>query len=571
MSIIDDDDYDYRLDPGDSYRDNPLLKKSGVKVNFTQPQVEEYIKCAKDPVYFAENYIKIVNVDRGLMPFEMWDFQKEMIKIYHENRFSITKCPRQVGKTTTSVAYLLWLTLFTDTQTVAVLANKGSLARDILAKYQLAYENLPMWLQQGVVTWNKGNVELENGSKIIAASTSSSAIRGGSFNCVFLDEFGFVPNNIAEEFFNSVYPVISSGKTSKIIIVSTPNGMNLFYKLWMDAIGKKNGYKPFEIHWSMVPGRTEQWKEETIRNTSLRQFQQEFETEFLGSSNTLISGYKLAQLRYMDAIAEHDMMKIYEQPIKTDGIKYVKDRLYCLVVDVSEGKNLDSSAFSVIDISELPYKQVATYKSSSITPLLFPTVIYNAARYYNDAYVLIEINNTPQIADTLHADLEYENLWKVFTGNKKPQQLSAGFARGVQLGLKMSPQVKKIGTSNLKTLIEGDKLLINDFATYSELTTFVETKNTFAAEQGANDDLVMGLVMFGWVTTQPYFKEIVAHDLRKQVQLENMNQFDDETVVEPIMDDGLRHDLELVDGDLWEVADGSPVYSKFMRDSINRM
>ena len=555
----------------DSYRDNPLLKKVGVEHPYTQEQAEEYAKCASDPVYFAINYIKIVNVDEGLIPFKMWDFQKEMIKIYHENRFSITKCPRQVGKTTTSVAYLLWSTIFTDSQSVAVLANKGSLARDILAKYQLAYENLPMWLQQGVVTWNKGNVELENGSKIIAASTSSSAIRGGSFNCVFLDEFGFVPNNIAEEFFNSVYPVISSGKTSKIIIVSTPNGMNLFYKLWMDAIGKKNGYKPFEIHWSMVPGRTEQWKEETIRNTSLRQFQQEFETEFLGSSNTLISGYKLAQLRYMDAIAEHDMMKIYEQPIKTDGIKYVKDRLYCLVVDVSEGKNLDSSAFSVIDISELPYKQVATYKSSSITPLLFPTVIYNAARYYNDAYVLIEINNTPQIADTLHADLEYENLWKVFTGNKKPQQLSAGFARGVQLGLKMSPQVKKIGTSNLKTLIEGDKLLINDFATYSELTTFVETKNTFAAEQGANDDLVMGLVMFAWATTQPYFKEIVAHDLRKQVQLENMNQFDDETVVEPIMDDGMSHNLELVDGDLWEVADGSAVYSRFLRDAMNSM
>ena len=555
----------------DSYRDNPLLKKVGVEHPYTQEQAEEYAKCASDPVYFAINYIKIVNVDEGLIPFKMWDFQKEMIKIYHENRFSITKCPRQVGKTTTSVAYLLWATIFTDSQSVAVLANKGSLARDILAKYQLAYENLPMWLQQGVVTWNKGNVELENGSKIIAASTSSSAIRGGSFNVVFLDEFAFVPNNIAEEFFNSVYPVISSGKTSKIIIVSTPNGMNLFYKLWMDAIGKKNGYKPFEIHWSMVPGRTEQWKEETIRNTSLRQFQQEFETEFLGSSNTLISGYKLAQLRYMDAIAEHDLMKIYEHPIKTDGIKYVKDRLYCIVVDVSEGKNLDSSAFSVIDISELPYKQVATYKSSSITPLLFPTVIYNAARYYNDAYVLVEINNTPQIADTLHADLEYENLWKVFTGNKKPQQLSAGFARGVQLGLKMSPQVKKIGTSNLKTLIEGDKLLINDFATYSELTTFVETKNTFAAEQGANDDLVMGLVIFGWVTTQPYFKEIVAHDLRKQVQLENMNQFDDETVVEPIMDDGMSHNLELVDGDLWEVADGSSVYSRFMRDAINSL
>jgi hypothetical protein len=261
----------------DSYRDNSLLKKVGVELNFTQEQVEEYIKCSKDVVYFAKKYMKIVNVDQGLIPFQMYDFQEDMIRTFNENRFVITKCPRQVGKTTTSVAYLLWMTLFNDSQSIAVLANKGSLARDILAKYCLAYENLPMWLQQGVVTWNKGNVELENGSKIIASSTSSSAVRGGSFNLVFLDEFAFVPSNIATEFFNSVYPVISSGKTTKIIIVSTPNGMNLFYKLWMDAINNKNGYKPFEIHWSQVPGRDEAWKEETIRNTSERQFSQEFE------------------------------------------------------------------------------------------------------------------------------------------------------------------------------------------------------------------------------------------------------------------------------------------------------
>jgi hypothetical protein len=262
----------------ESYRDNVLLKRAGVELSYTQEQIDEYLKCSVDPVYFSAKYIKIVNVDKGLMPFEMWDFQKEMVRVYHENRFSIVKCPRQVGKTTTSVAYLLWLTLFSDQQNVAVLANKGSLARDILAKYQLAYENLPQWLQQGVVTWNKGNVELENGSKIIAASTSSSAVRGGAFNLVLLDEFAFVPANIANEFFTSVYPVISSGKSTKIIIVSTPNGMNLFYKLWMDAIGKKNGYKTFEIHWSMVPGRDEAWKEETIRNTSEEQFRQEFES-----------------------------------------------------------------------------------------------------------------------------------------------------------------------------------------------------------------------------------------------------------------------------------------------------
>jgi len=549
----------------DSYRDNPLLKKVGVDHQYTKEQIEEYVKCSKDPVYFCINYIKIVNVDEGLINFKMWDFQKEMINLFKDNRFVITKCPRQVGKTTTTVGYLLWATIFTDSQNVAVLANKGSLARDILAKYQLAYENLPQWLQQGVVTWNKGNVELENGSKVIAASTSSSAIRGGSFNIVFLDEFAFVPNNIANEFFNSVYPVISSGKSSKIIIVSTPNGMNLFYKLWMDSLEGRNNYKNFEIHWSMVPGRDDAWKEETIRNTSERQFAQEFETEFLGSSNTLISGYKLQQLRYINPIAEHDKMKIYEHPIK-EGVNDAKsDHLYCICVDVSEGKNLDSSAFTIFDISSTPYRQVATYASSSISPILFPTVIVNAARVYNDAYVLVEINNNPQVADFIHSDLEYENLLKVFTGNKKPQQLSAGFARGVQMGLKMSPQVKQVGCSNLKTLIEGDKLLINDFDTYSELTTFEQHKTSFAAADGANDDLVMTLVIFAWATTQKYFREIVNHDLRKQIQLENMNQLDEEVLPAPIIEDGLKTDFMVEGGDVWEVAGGGDTYSAYHR------
>jgi hypothetical protein len=555
----------------DSYRDNPLLKKVGVEHQYTEEQVQEYIKCSKDPVYFCMNYIKIVNVDEGLINFNMWDFQKEMLELFKDNRFVITKCPRQVGKTTTTVGYLLWATIFTDSQNVAVLANKGSLARDILAKYQLAYENLPQWLQQGVVTWNKGNVELENGSKVIAASTSSSAIRGGSFNIVFLDEFAFVPNNIANEFFNSVYPVISSGKSSKIIIVSTPNGMNLFYKLWMDSIEGRNNYKNFEIHWSMVPGRDEVWKEETIRNTSYRQFQQEFETEFLGSSNTLISGYKLQQLRYIDPIGEHDKMKIYEYPIKEDGEENKSDHLYAICVDVSEGKNLDSSAFSVIDISATPYKQVATYNSSSISPILFPTVIVNAAKLYNDAYILVEINNNPQVADYIHTDLEYENLLKVFTGNKKPQQLSAGFARGIQMGLKMSPQVKQVGCSNLKTLIEGDKLLINDFDTYSELTTFEQHKTSFAAAEGANDDMAMTLVIFAWAATQKYFKEIVNHDLRKQIQLENMNQFDDEVLPSPIIEDGLEHDFMIEGGDLWEVADGGDTYGSYTKKFFDRL
>lgn len=553
----------------DSYRDNPLLKRVGVQISFTEEQVEEYVKCAKDPIYFAK-YIKIITLDEGVVPFKMYDFQKDMIDTFHNNRFTIMKCPRQVGKTTTTVAYLLWTILFKDSQSIAVLANRGETARGILGKLQLAYENLPMWLQQGVVEWNKGRIELENGSVIVASSTSSSAARSGSFNIVFLDEFAFVPSNIATEFFTSVYPVITAGTKTKIIIVSTPNGMNLFYKIWTDAINKRNNYVPFEVHWSMVPGRDDVWKEETIKNTSEHQFRQEFETEFLGSSNTLIAGTKLQQLTYKEPIAQHDMMKIYEYPIKGDD-EATKDHLYAICVDVSEGRNLDCSAFSIFDISTTPYRQVATYKSSSISPILFPTVIYNAARLYNDAYILVEINNNPQVADIIHQDLEYENLWKVFTGNKKPQQLHSGFGRGIQMGLKMSPAVKRIGCSNLKTLIEGDKLLLADFDTYSELTTFVANKTSFAAEDDHNDDLVMTLVIFAWVATQKYFKDIVNHDIRKQIQLENMNQLDEELLPAPIVDDGLDHPFELVGGDLWEVSNGGEVYAGFIRDSLKNL
>lgn len=554
----------------ESYRDNPLLKRVGVKVNFTEEQVEEYIKCSKDPIYFAK-YIKIITLDEGVVPFKMYDFQEDMIRTFHQNRFTIMKCPRQVGKTTTTVAFLLWTILFQDSQSVAVLANRGETARGILGKLQLAYENLPMWLQQGVVEWNKGRVELENGSVIIASSTSGSAARSGSFNIVFLDEFAFVPSNIATEFFTSVYPVITAGTKTKIIIVSTPNGMNLFYKIWSDAINKNNNYVPFEVHWSMVPGRDEAWKEETIRNTSEHQFRQEFETEFLGSSNTLISGQKLQQLVFKNPIAVHDKINVYEHPTKGDDDK-TKDHLYAITVDISEGRNLDCSAFSVFDISTTPYRQVATYKSSSISPILFPTVIYNTARYYNDAYILIEINNNPQVADVIHQDLEYENLWKVFTGNKQPQQLSSGFGRGVQMGVKMSPAVKRVGCSNLKTLLESNKLEVVDFDTISELTTFVANKTSFAAEADANDDLAMTLVLFGWVSTQKYFKEIVNHDIRKQIQLENMNQIDDETLPAPIIEDGISSPgLEVFDGDVWEVANGGEVYAGFIKDSFRNL
>jgi len=389
-------------------------------------------------------------------------------------------------------------------------------------------------------------------------------------NCVFLDEFAFVPSNIANEFMQSVYPVITSGTKTKIIIVSTPNGMNLFYKIWMEALNKRNSYETFEVHWSQVPGRDEAWEIETKKNIGEHNFDQEFNCTFLGSSNTLISGKKLQQMVFAEPIAEHDKTVIYEYPIKGNEDE-IKDHLYCISVDVSEGRNMDSSAFSIFDISTTPYKQVATYQNANISPILFPTIIHNAARMYNDAYILVEINNNPQVADIIHQDLEYENLFKIFTGNKKPQQLSAGFGRGVQMGLKMSPAVKRIGCSNLKTLIEGDKLIVNDFNTISELTTFVANKTSFAAESDSNDDLAMTLVIFAWVSTQKYFKDIVAHDIRQQIQLENMNQLDDENLPAPIIEDGREHYFEVLDGDVWETADSGEVYSGFFKELMRTM
>ena len=336
------------------YLGNPNLKRANVQIEFTPEQIQEYARCMEDPAYFIENYIKIVSIDEGLVPFSLYPFQRDMVQTFHTNRFSICKLPRQSGKSTTVTAYMLWLVLFTDNQSIAILANKGSLARDLLGKIQLAYEHLPKWLQQGIIVWNKGNIELENGSKIVARATSSSAIRGGSYNLIFLDEFAFVSNNIATNFFASVYPTISSGTTTKVFIVSTPNGLNHFYKLWSDAVDKKNGYTPIEVGWNEIPGRDEKWKQQTISNTSEEQFRQEFECEFIGSMNTLISSTKLRAMRFDYPIKQTETMSIYEEA--------KPDHTYVITVDVARGVGLDYSAFVVFDVTKQPFKVVAKFR-----------------------------------------------------------------------------------------------------------------------------------------------------------------------------------------------------------------
>ena len=529
----------------EGYQGNPNLPREDYIHAFTQSEIDEYIKCANDPVYFATKYIKIVNVDRGLMPFEMWDFQEEMLKTFHENRFSICKLPRQVGKTTTSVAYLLHYVLFNENVNVAILANKSSTAREIMGRLQLAFEYLPRFLQQGVKEWNKGSIEFANGSRAQADSTSGSSVRGRSFNVIFLDEFAFVPNNIAEAFFMSTYPTISSGNTTKVIIVSTPNGLNLFYKMWMDAVEKRSLYIPIEIHWSMVPGRDAKWKEETIRNTSEEQFRQEFETEFIGSTNTLIHPAKLRSLVFKNPIAQDGFLDLYELP--------VSGKTYCMTVDVAEGQGLDYSTFSIFDVTQIPYVQVAKYKNNKIQPILFPTVILQAARKYNDAFVLVEINSIGlQVADILHFELAYENLVKIQQKGKQGQLTTPGFTKKIAYGLKQSVQTKNIGCANLKALVESDKLIINDADTIMELTTFSAISKSFKAEEGNNDDLAMTLVNFGWLTAQRYFKENINTDIRRVLQEEQLNIMDQDIVPFGIVDNGVDDPFDAGDKDAKE-------------------
>jgi hypothetical protein len=526
------------------YLGNQNLKKLGVELQYTEEQVTEIVKCAEDPVYFIRTYMKIVNVDEGLVPFEMWNFQEDMVRTFHENRFSICKMPRQVGKTTTSAGYMLWCVLFQENFNIAILANKGSLAREILGRIQYAYEYLPLWLQQGIKVWNKGNIELENGSKINAYATSAAGVRGGTYNLIFLDEFAFVPKNMADDFFTSTYPVISSGKTSKVIIVSTPYGLNHFYKMWVDATEGRSTYKPLEIHWSQVPGRDEAWRVETIRNTSEEQFRQEFEVEFIGSSATLVSGTKLRSLAFRTPIESEEGLDIYDKP--------KPGRLYICTVDCAEGVGLDYQTVNVIDVTEVPYRQVAKYRNNKLPLLFFPTIIYSLANRYNEAFVLIETNNVgQQVVDILHYDLEYENVYKIDHHHIKGQTISGGFRKASNFGIKTTKTVKKIGCANLKTLIEADKLLIVDFDTIAELNTFVRVRDTYMAEEGNNDDLAMGLVLFAWLTAQSYFKDSTNVDIRKVLLQEENMLGEEELTPFGFIDDGQKEEVLVDNGDVW--------------------
>jgi len=480
----------------------------------------------EDPAYFARTYCKIISLDEGLVNFNLYPYQKKMFDHFNNNRFSIILACRQSGKSISSVAYLLWYALFNSEKNIAVLANKGATSREMLSRITLMLENLPFFLQPGTKTLNKGSIEFSNNSRIIAAATSGSSIRGMSVALLYLDEFAFVEN--AAEFYTSTYPVISSGKDTKVIITSTANGIgNMYYNIWQGATQGTNTYKPFRVDWWDVPGRDEKWKEETIGNTSQLQFDQEFGNTFFGTGDTLINAETLMEFRAADPIKvlEGGDLLIYDKPKPKHE--------YIMTCDVSKGRGQDYSTFTLIDISVTPFRQVAVYRNNNISPLLFPDIIYKYANLYNEAYVIIESNDQGTLVTRgLYHDLEYENL----------HMESA--IKADKIGVEITRKTKRLGCSGIKDILENGKLLIQDQETIMEISTFVARGQSYEASAGNHDDLVMNLVMFGYFANTSMFRDMTNINLKEMMYKEKISQIEADMMPFGVIDNGITESFE---------------------------
>lgn len=654
------------------------------------------IKCADTHILIDENNNEVFAKDSLGINLKTTLGNSKVIEVtaldYSENMYDLSIDSQDhtyytnnilSHNTITSAAYILWYTLFQSNKTVAVVANKDENARETLARYQLMYENLPLWMQQGIKTWNKGDIELENGSKVRTSATSAAGLRSKSISLLYVDEAAVIPNNISEQFFASTYPVISSGKTSKIIMTSTPLGYNHFWKFWNDAEHGRNDFVPIHVPYWEVPGRDEKWAEDQRRllgevkfnqevlciagdskivlkhilidepfTITIEEFTKKLKTKindifynfyyeiltptgfspftgikishqnsikfifhdgshietsykhrfiennkeivaetlkvsdiifnktivniqynyntllydpldvaknnqyianglvhhnchFLGSTNTLIRSDIIAQLSYNPPIYTAEGLDLYE----------MKDpnHIYTIVVDIAKGVGGDYSAFVIIDVTEVPYRVVGKYRDNTIAPLLFPSVIYRLAKEYNYAYVLCEINSSDQVPHILYEEYEYENLLFI-QRDSRGQKVSSGFGGpNMQYGVNTDKKTKRIGCFNFKSLLEEKKLLVFDADIISEISTFVEKRGSYEADDGYHDDLVMTLVLFSWLTTNLYFKELTDVNLRRLMYEKRIKEIEEEMLPVGYMNDGDKVDIQdmVEDGDVW--------------------
>jgi len=518
----------------EGYLGNINVKRAGVQQEWSEEEVKEYVKCSQEPAYFIQNYVQIISLDEGLVPFALYNYQEELISHFDENRFSICLACRQSGKSITVCAYLVWYLMFHPEQTVAILANKGATAREMLARITTMLEHIPFFLQPGTKVLNKGSIEFENDSRIIASATSTSSIRGLSVNLLYLDEFAFVEN--AEVFYTGTYPVITSGSKSKVIVTSTANGVgNMFHKLWEGATTDSNEFKNFQVNWYDVPGRDTKWKKQTIANTSELQFEQEFGNSFLGTGRTLIAADCLLGLTSLNPEEMYGQVKVYKRPEENHS--------YVMTVDVAEGKGLDYSTFSVFDVTDSErFEQVCVMRDNTLSPMLLPDICSKFGKLYNTALIIVENNNQgSMVCNELHYNLEYENMF--MTNSTKADGL----------GLRMTKKTKAIGCARLKEIMEEGKLHVPDSITIQEMTTFVSKGVSWEADGGNHDDMVMNCVLFSWFVSTPLFTDMTEVQLKQMLFAEQQRNIQDSIVPIGIINNNEEEQFVDADGDLWTV------------------
>lgn len=507
---------DIMLPYKDTYNGNILIKKAYVSSDLLPQHISEIKKCKKDPIYFIENYCRIISLDEGIIPFKLYEYQKEMIDMYVKSRFSLTLTARQMGKTAAMAAYILWFALFHKTKTVAVLANKMEQAQEIMDRIRMAFEYLPFFLQHGVKIYNRRTLEFENGSKIFSSATSASGIRGRSVDLCYIDEAAFVENDLT--FYESTYPVITSGKDSRVIMTTTPRGARgMFYMLWRDAVEKRNFYTTLSVVWDRHPNRDEEWKKVTIANIGHSRFNQEFACKFMGSSGTLIPADILERLQWMNPVNEDEHLKIYKP--------FDAERKYIAIADPAGGLGLDYSVCTIIDVTTFPYVVAAKYRNNQISPLLFPHTIMNMCDSYGSCPVLVEANNDVggQVTYILYYELEYENMILTSHQERGIGGIRVGGKGSTAVpGVKTTKKVKSIGCSNLKTLLENNDLVIEDQEMIEELGTFILKGASFEADDDCHDDTVMTLVLFSWFVKQEYFNEYTSNNIGNHLYSKNL-------------------------------------------------
>lgn len=513
------------------YRNDPQLRRENVKLSLTQDHVNEFVKCSNDPIYFIENYCHVNDPNFGLKIITLRDYQKRLIQSVHDSKYNILNLPRQSGKSTTLSLYLVWQICFKNDTVSAILANKEKTAREIFGKVLDCFRLVPQFLKPGVKEYNKSSIQLDTGSKIIIAATSESGIRGYTINgTLLLDECAHLATPMFNHFYESVYPTISTAKDSKIVLVSTPNGLNHFYKIWQDAVNKKSGYIPFTINWNEVPGRDDAWRKKEISNIGEENFKQEYECSFVGGHKCLFNQTTLEKITYKLPIMklyDGDLL-VYQNPIK--------DRKYLLVCDISEGLGKDYHTMNIIDVTSFPFEQVAVYTNNTADLPVIPYIIEKIAKQFNDAMVLVENNGANKVVtNILFSTIEYENT----------------YADDKEIGIRMTKTTKKAGIAKLKELIENQGIIINDFNTLKEMSNFIKKGESYKASAGNTDDIVMGLVLFSYFTNLEFFAEWSGNtgknDKLKEMYDKKLQQMMEDTIL-PVI---IETDNDLKDEDNW--------------------